>query len=89
MLWRLIFGPLPRRNLGQKLLIAFYACAMLAVFLLILLNRLPPGFEGDLVSWMSAATGVGLVVLCFTSWSVVCSHGLGKIAEALAPRKEV
>ena len=88
-LWRLLFGPLPSRQLGQKLLMVLGACAVLVVLMFFVLSRLPPSFEGDLLSWFGIASSVGLMVLCFTSWSVVCAHGLGKVADAVAPGKDV
>ncbi len=85
LLWRLLFGPLPQRSLRQKLSLALGTCSVLFVVLLVVLNLLPPGFDGNAMKWLGIATSVGLLVLLVTSWSVVCVHGLGKLADVLVP----
>jgi hypothetical protein len=88
MLWRFVFGPLPQRSLRQKLLLALGACAVLSFVFFIALNFLPPSFEGTVLSWLGIAISVGLFVLVVTSWSVLCAHALGRLADVLVPPPE-
>ena len=84
-LWRMIVGPRPRRPLGSKLLLATGACVVYMLVLFIVLLSLPTSFESSTPEWLVLAASAGMIVCVVTSWSVACAHGLGKLADLLAP----
>lgn len=84
-IWRMIVGPRPTRSLGQKLVVALGACGVFSLVLLLCLITLPDNFEGSTPEWIILAISGGLTVFVFTAWAVVCSHGIGKLADMVAP----
>mgnify|MGYP001546866688 CR=1 FL=1 len=87
-LWRRIFGPGPTRSLLQKLAPAVGACVVLAIAFSAVLVSFPPDFQSGGVEWFAISTSAGFIVLIVTSWSVAVAHGLGKLADAIAPQPQ-